>query len=97
MRISEDVVKFTDPKSLSIYLRDERRRRGLSQSKIGDLVGLRQGTVSKFESMPEKVQLDTLFRLLSALELDLSVKPKGSDLKKDLSSCAPADKWTEDW
>ncbi len=90
-------MKITDPKALSIYLRDERRRRGLSQAKVGDLVGLRQGTVSKFESMPEKMQLDTLFRLLSALELDLSVKPKGTVLKKNVDSSTPGDKWTEEW
>ena len=90
-------MKITDPKALSIYLRDERRRRGLSQAKVGDLVGLRQGTVSKFESMPEKVQLDTLFRLLSALELDLLVKPKGSILKKNFDSLMSGDKWTEEW
>ena len=90
-------MKITDPKALSIYLRDERRRRGLSQAKVGDLVGLRQGTVSKFESTPEKMQLDTLFRLLSALELELAVKPKGSALKENVDSSTPGDKWTEEW
>lgn len=91
-------MKITDPKALSIYLRDERRRRGLSQAKVGDLVGLRQGTVSKFESMPEKMQLDTLFRLLSALELELAVKSKGCIVrKKSSASSTSGDKWTEEW
>ncbi|MCH8493031.1 MAG: helix-turn-helix domain-containing protein [Idiomarina sp.] len=91
-------MKITDPKALSNYIRDKRRTRGLSQAKVGDLVGLRQGTVSKFESMPEKMQLDTLFRLLSALELELSVKPKNSnDLKDDSNSVLPDAKWSEDW
>lgn len=91
-------MKITDPKTLSIYLRDERRRRDLSQAKVGDLVGLRQGTVSKFESMPEKVQLDTLFRLLSALELELSVKPKSKSTQNENSdSAATADQWAEEW
>jgi HTH-type transcriptional regulator / antitoxin HipB len=91
-------MKITDPKALSNYLRDERRARGLSQAKVGDLVGLRQGTVSKFESMPEKMQLDTLFRLLSALELELSVKPKGSKMHTQKPGAVSAgDKWTEEW
>tara|TARA_B100002019_G_scaffold281149_1_gene284897 strand:- start:3870 stop:4145 length:276 start_codon:yes stop_codon:yes gene_type:complete len=91
-------MKITDPKALSIYLRDERRRRGLSQGKVGDLVGLRQGTVSKFESMPEKMQLDTLFRLLSALELELAVKPKSCIVRKKNSAFSMSgDKWTEEW
>ncbi|MCK7460187.1 helix-turn-helix domain-containing protein [Idiomarina aminovorans] len=91
-------MKITDPKALSNYLRDERKNRGLSQAKVGDLVGLRQGTVSKFESMPEKMQLDTLFRLLSALELELSVKPRISIVRnKSSDSLLPGDKWTEEW
>ncbi|EGN75895.1 Helix-turn-helix protein [Idiomarina sp. A28L] len=91
-------MKINDPKALSNYIRDKRRTRGLSQARVGDLVGLRQGTVSKFESMPEKMQLDTLFRLLSALELELSVKPKNSnDLKDDSNSVLPDAKWSEDW
>lgn len=91
-------MKINDPKALSNYIRDKRRTRGLSQARVGDLVGLRQGTVSKFESMPEKMQLDTLFRLLSALELELSVKPKNSnDLKNNSNSVLPDAKWSEDW
>lgn len=89
-------MKVTDTKTLSNFLRDERKRRGLSQAKVGDLVGLRQGTVSKFESMSDKMQLDTLFRLLSALELELSVKPKSRVLKNS-DSFMPSDKWTEEW
>ena len=87
-------MKVTDPKTLSVYLRDERKRRGISQSQVADLVGLRQGTVSRFESAPEKMQLDTLFRLLSALELELSVKPKGS---KDQDTGNSVKTWAEEW
>ena len=91
-------MKITDPKALSNYIRDKRRTRGLSQAKVADLVGLRQGTVSKFESMPEKMQLDTLFRLLAALELELSVKPNNcNDLKDNSNSVLPDVKWSEDW
>ncbi|KXS33956.1 MAG: HTH-type transcriptional regulator, antitoxin HipB [Idiomarina sp. T82-3] len=91
-------MKITDPKTLSTYLRDERRHRGLSQAKVGDSVGLRQGTVSKFESTPEKMQLDTLFRLLSALELELVVQPKGNTLNSESSaSSTSSDKWAEEW
>ncbi|GAA0374645.1 hypothetical protein GCM10009092_43590 [Bowmanella denitrificans] len=91
-------MKVTDPKTLSVYLRDERKRRGISQSQVADLVGLRQGTVSRFESSPEKMQLDTLFRLLSALELELSVTPKGSIKPEENDDISGAGKtWTEEW
>ncbi|NCP63530.1 MAG: helix-turn-helix domain-containing protein [Paraglaciecola sp.] len=91
-------MKVTDSKTLSVYLRDERKRRGVSQSQVADLVGLRQGTVSRFESSPEKMQLDTLFRLLSALDLELSIKSKGSntaEYSKDGTDTAK--KWSEEW
>ena len=91
-------MKVTDPKTLSVYLRDERKRRGISQSQVADLVGLRQGTVSRFESAPEKMQLDTLFRLLSALELELDVKPKGSNKPQNQNDTSTIDQaWTEEW
>ncbi|RTE86574.1 MULTISPECIES: helix-turn-helix domain-containing protein [Gammaproteobacteria] len=87
-------MKITDSKALSNYLRNERRARGLSQAAVGDVVGLRQGTVSKFESMPDKTQLDTLFRLLSALELELSVKPKNTTSHTETSA---GERWNEEW
>lgn len=91
-------MKVTDPKTLSNYLRDERRTRNLSQAKVADLVGLRQGTVSKFESNPEKMQLDTLFRLLSALELELSVTPRNSQAHTNKpDSPSATHQWTEEW
>ncbi|WP_127346120.1 helix-turn-helix domain-containing protein [Pseudidiomarina mangrovi] len=90
-------MKITDPKSLSNYLRDERRRRRLSQAKVGDLVGLRQGTVSNFESMPEKMQLDTLFRLLSALELDLTVTPRNGVTHQTIETSDLGNTWAEEW
>ncbi|MDV6316458.1 helix-turn-helix domain-containing protein [Idiomarina sp. HP20-50] len=91
-------MKVTDPKALAVYLRDERKRRGLSQSVVADEVDLRQGTVSRFESTPEKMQLDTLFRLLSALELELSVKPRDGSARNQRGSHTSDDgKWTEEW
>lgn len=91
-------MKITNPKALSSYLRNERKVRGLSQAKVADLVGLRQGTVSRFESVPDKMQLDTLFRLLSALELELSVTPKNSEESSEfIAEVSPADKWTAEW
>ncbi|MEX1222318.1 MAG: helix-turn-helix domain-containing protein [Idiomarina sp.] len=91
-------MKVTNPKALAAYLRDERKRRGLSQSAVADEVDLRQGTVSRFESAPEKMQLDTLFRLLSSLELELSIEPRDANARNKVGSHSLNDgKWTEEW
>ncbi|PPS64943.1 transcriptional regulator [Pantoea sp. BRM17] len=64
---------------LSAHLRDVRLSKKLSQGKVASKVGIRQDTVSSFELQPGTSRLETFFRILSALELELEVKPKGSD------------------
>ncbi|WP_242602023.1 helix-turn-helix domain-containing protein [Legionella yabuuchiae] len=43
---------------------------------MGDLVGLKQKTISAFENKPESIKLSTVLRILSALNLDIRVSPK---------------------
>jgi HTH-type transcriptional regulator / antitoxin HipB len=61
---------------LAEFARDYRHRRKWSQAEVSDRVGLRQKTVSAFESRPESTKLETFFKLLSALELELQIIPK---------------------
>lgn len=82
-------MKITSAQALSQHLKVLRKQRGISQAKVAELVGLRQGTVSNFETAPDKMQLDTLFRILSALELELTVQPRNSR--------PPASDWPEEW
>lgn len=80
------------PTDLAQFYRDQRKRRGLSQSAVAQEIALRQDTVSKFELKPDNVRLDTLFRLLAALDLELHLVPKeqsGSDSSKSA--------WNEPW
>jgi len=79
------------PADLAQQLRDRRRQLGLSQSAIGEEVALRQDTVSKFETKPDNTRLDTLFRLLSALNLELHTQPKEG------ASTEGSPHWTEPW
>ncbi len=82
------------PTDLAQYYRDQRKQRGVSQTAIADEIALRQDTVSKFELKPDNVRLDTLFRLLAALDLELHVVPK------ETAAAASADSakgWTEPW
>jgi HTH-type transcriptional regulator / antitoxin HipB len=75
---------------LAEFAKDHRSRKKLSQAEVGDRVGLRQKTVSAFESKPESTKLDTFFRLLSALDLELQIVPKG-----DTNPAAQG--WDQEW
>ncbi|KUJ72513.1 helix-turn-helix domain-containing protein [Thiomicrospira sp. WB1] len=70
-------MRVNSPKELAVYLQDRRVLKNVSQEKAADLASVRQATVSAFESRPESAKLETLFKLLSALDLELEVGPKG--------------------
>ena len=84
-------MKVTSAKQLSACLKDARRLQKLSQGKVADKVGLRQDTVSNFEINPESTKLDTLFKILAALELSLDIKPRTDP------SDSPSSGWKEEW
>jgi HTH-type transcriptional regulator / antitoxin HipB len=75
---------------LTACLKDRRKLKKLSQAEVADRVGLRQKTVSAFESKPDSTKLDTFFRILSALDLQLQVIPK-----EDQETITKG--WTEEW
>lgn len=80
--------KIISPESLGFALREERKKKGLNQTELGIPVGVDQTTVSKVEQGKPGTRLDTLFRLLSALDLELILQPK------DVSSSTTS---KEDW
>jgi len=77
-------------KELAEYLRDRRKRQKLSQVEIGDRVGIKQATISAFENSPEGTKLETLFKLFSALDLEIQIIPKEEVHK-------PSQAWKEEW
>ncbi|EMI4293285.1 helix-turn-helix domain-containing protein [Vibrio vulnificus] len=83
---------ITSPKQLAIHLRDERKHRRLSQAKTADPVGLKQDTVSKFEVNPETTRVQTLFRILSSLNLEMHIVQKGESSYSNLD-----DEYDEKW
>ncbi len=78
------------PKELALFISTQRKKHKKSQALIGNSVGLKQTTVSAFENKPESTQLETLFKILSAANLDLRISPKNE---------TPADKnkWKKEW
>ncbi|MHB1948414.1 MAG: helix-turn-helix domain-containing protein [Gammaproteobacteria bacterium] len=78
------------PKDLALMVINQRKKLKLSQAEVGKRVGLKQQTVSDFETKPESTKLSTLFHILSAVSLDINATPKdGSTHTKT--------QWKEEW
>lgn len=75
--LTEDIIMLVNtPTTMGNALREARRDKGLKQTDLG----LRQATVSRFESNPEKSTIETLFKLLAVNGLELHIVPKGTNL-----------------
>jgi len=84
---------ISTPLNLSHALRDVRKSRGLSQESAGKLVGLLPKTISALENHPDSATIDSLFKLLSALELELHISPKKKIEKNDSLSSNTNGDW----
>lgn len=78
------------PKELALIVINQRKKLKLSQSEVANLVGLKQKTISAFENNPTGSKLETLFNILSAVNLDISVAGKNKDT-------ANKNVWKEEW
>jgi len=93
-------MKVTNAKQLSAYLKDARLNEQLSQSKVASKVGIRQDTVSSFELNPDSTKLETLFKILSALNLELDIKVRNQELvneRRHYNATVPEQEWKEEW
>jgi HTH-type transcriptional regulator/antitoxin HipB len=63
------------PKQLGATLRRYRKQGGSTQSSLAERISKRQATVSSLESSGSGA-LETLFAVLSALDLELVVRPR---------------------
>lgn len=65
-------------------LRGMRRELGLSQAQVGQRVGLAQKEISKMETGSSRTSLERLFLFLSALQLEIVIRPReGESALKD--------------
>lgn len=67
------------PRQLAPVLRGQRKSMGKTQNQVGSQVGLLPKTVSALETNPERSSLESLFKLIAALELELVLRPKGGN------------------
>ncbi|HEY0294662.1 MAG TPA: helix-turn-helix domain-containing protein [Bordetella sp.] len=61
------------PQQIGALIRRNRKQLGLSQSALGERVGLRQETISLIETGNPATRLDTLLAVLAALDLELQI------------------------
>lgn len=68
------------PKQMGNMIQRARRRKGLTQTELANLSGLRQELISRIESGHDGTKLSSLYALFAALDLDLMVdsRSKGS-------------------
>jgi HTH-type transcriptional regulator/antitoxin HipB len=72
------------PKQIGEALRRHRRARHLSQQALGQRTNLRQATISSVEAGEPGTELRTLFDVLTALDLELVVRPRTKVSKEKL-------------
>ncbi|MCR9191637.1 MAG: helix-turn-helix domain-containing protein [Gammaproteobacteria bacterium] len=76
-------------KELALLVVQQRKKMKLSQTAVANLVGLKQATISAFENKPESTKLNTLFQILSAINLDIDVTSKDDSSSDSV--------WQEEW
>ncbi|WP_027062315.1 helix-turn-helix domain-containing protein [Mesorhizobium loti] len=73
-------------KQLGAILRRTRKQAGLTQGSLGAAIHLRQGTVSRLEAGEPAVQLHTLMAVLTALNLELVLRPRSKSSAADIET-----------
>lgn len=78
-----DMIPITTPETLGKILRRYRKELGLTQSEAGKKFNLSQKTVSQVEAGVSGIQLGTLFKLMSALALEMHLEPRSHAAQKE--------------
>ncbi|MBB3873275.1 helix-turn-helix domain-containing protein [Brevundimonas mediterranea] len=72
------------PGQVGAALQAARKAKGINQTTLAHLSGLRQEMVSKVETGQTGVKLATLFDLLAALDLELVIRPRSKSSAADM-------------
>lgn len=67
---------ITSAHALGAFIKDERKKQGLTQMALGKITGVNQTTISIIEKGKPSVQLQTVFVLLAALKLNIQIGPQ---------------------
>ncbi|WP_366657214.1 helix-turn-helix domain-containing protein [Fodinicurvata sp. EGI_FJ10296] len=74
------------PKQIGNVIRRARKRRGWSQTQLGDKAGLRQETISLMETGNPAARIDTILTVLAALDLEFRIAPRTRGESADIEA-----------
>ena len=86
-------MKITSPDMLAHSLKSARRQLPLTQQQTAAQVGIKQATISAFENHPEKSRIETLFKLLAVLDLELHLAPRNQAEE----AVDKRQRWDQEW
>ncbi|RUO24333.1 transcriptional regulator [Aliidiomarina minuta] len=87
-------MNITRPEQLSTFIKEQRKKAGMTQKQVSQLVGIRVATISDFENKPESCKLETFFKILAALNLQLDVTSRNKDVSHKPDNTKS---WNEGW
>jgi HTH-type transcriptional regulator / antitoxin HipB len=73
------------PKQLGTIIQRTRKQRGLTQTELANLAGLRQEMISKIETGHEGTKLSSIYALFAALDLELVVDTRSGKPTKTIA------------
>ncbi|WP_375753577.1 type II toxin-antitoxin system antitoxin HipB [Vibrio sp. HN007] len=65
-----------NPLQLASQLKLIRNKNNLTQAQLANKIGIKQATLSNFETNPDTTQLKTFFKIIQALELQLDIQER---------------------
>ncbi len=68
--------RISTPSELGRVFQDRRKKRKLTQGSVAEAIGMRQASISDFERRSASSQIETLFKIAAALDLDIYVDDK---------------------
>lgn len=74
------------PKQMGAIIQAARRQRGMNQSQLADLAGMRQETVSSIEGGLPGAKLSSIFDILAALDLEITVQTRSRSSAADIQA-----------
>jgi HTH-type transcriptional regulator/antitoxin HipB len=81
MSLCEQVIRV--PAQLGMLLRAVRRQRGMSQQELAlKASGTSQNRLSQLELQPGRLTVERLLLILSALDLELVVRPRANSIER---------------
>lgn len=82
-------MKVNTANDLSLMIKSERKKQHRSQEDVSSSIGIKQPTLSTFEKQSANSRIETLFKIVHELGLELHLSSK-KDFVKD-------GEWTEEW